>query len=267
MPASRSASRATKPVRALRLWPLLLVGLLIGLAAVIDVLPASLIGYFLPPQVSAEDLSGTLLHGAAGKFTVNGHDAGAIEWLIHPMALWRAQLDADVHWVKVGFVIDAHTELARHAFAAREVHGGGPIENLRDLGIAAGWRGTARVNFAEISSDFSHLTSAVGKIEVADLVSSGIAAGADLGGYQLQLADGAVSPNGDVAASLKDLGGPIEVAAQIQVSPGARTGLLSGTILERPDASPALHRQLENLAQVRPKDPQGRFPVDLEFTF
>ena len=83
----------------------------------------------------------------------------------------------------------------------------------------------------------------------------------------LDLPAGAVAPDGSINAKLNDAGGPIEVVAQLQFSPTARTGLFSGTFKERPEASPALHAELQNLAQLRPKDPQGRFPVELEFTF
>jgi general secretion pathway protein N len=267
MPASRSPSRATEARRPVRLWPMALIGLVLLLAAVVYVLPASLVAHFLPPQVRADDFSGSFLHGAAGKLSVNARDAGAIEWQLRPLALLRAQVAADIHWVKVGFVIDANAAVDRHSFVARDIHGGGPMENLRDLGMAAGWHGTVTLNFVELKSDFSKLNSAVGTIEVADLSSARIAAGADLGSYQLQLAAGAVTADGNIGANLRDTGGPIEVQAQIQFSPAARSGVLSGTLKERPDASPALHSQLDSLAQIRPRDPQGRIPVELEFTF
>ena len=45
------------------------------------------------------------------KFSVNARDAGAIEWQVHPLALLRLAVVADVHWVKVGFVIDGTAEL------------------------------------------------------------------------------------------------------------------------------------------------------------
>jgi hypothetical protein len=269
MPASRSTSRNTelKPrPRPRRRWPLVLIGLLVLLGAAVFVLPASMIARFLPPQVQAEDFSGSLIHGAAGKISVNAHDAGAIEWRLHPLALLRAELAVDIHWVKVSFVIDGTAELAGKGFAAHDIHGGGPLENLRDIGLGADWRGACTLSFAEIKSDFSKLQSAVGSLEVANLASAAIAGGADLGGYTVRLATGAVSPDGSINASLNDTGGPVEVQAQIQFSPAARTGTLSGTLKARADASPELRHQLDSLAQVRPRDAQGRFPVDLEFT-
>jgi hypothetical protein len=267
MPASRSTSRDVNLKRPARRWPLVLFGVLILAAATVFVLPASLITHFFPAQVHAEDFSGSLLHGAAGRLKVNAREAGAIEWRLHPLSLLRLAMVADVHWVKVGFVIDATVEFGVRSVAAHDIKGGGPIENLGDLGLAAGWKGSANLAFAEAKSDFRKLDSAVGKIAVANLSAADIAAGDDLGSYELQLAAGAVAPDGTITANLTDTGGPVEVQAQILVSPAARTGMLSGTLKERPEASSSLYNQLNNLAQLRPRDASGRFPVELEFTF
>ncbi len=56
--------------------------------------------------------------------------------------------------MKVGFVIDGTAEIDRGGITARDIRGGGPIESLADIGVAAGWRGTATVNFEELKSDF-----------------------------------------------------------------------------------------------------------------
>jgi Type II secretion system (T2SS), protein N len=271
MPASRSASRVTERPRPARRWPLILVALLVLIAAAVFVLPASLAARFLPAQVHAEDFSGSLLHGAAGKISVNARDAGAIEWQVHPLALLRLALVVDVHWVKLGFVIDGTADVdvrsGAHSVVARDIRGGGPIDSLTDLGFANGWRGGAQLNLTEIKSDLRTLEFAVGKIEVSDIASASVADGSNLGSYVLALAPGSVAPDGTLSATVNDSGGPVEAQVQIRFSPATRTGMLSGTLKERPEASPALRNQLNNLAQLRPRDSSGRFPVDLEFTF
>jgi hypothetical protein len=243
---------------------------LIGLAAVLAViaasLPASIITHFLPPSVHAEDFSGSIWHGSAGKISVNARDAGALEWRLHPKALLGMDVAADVHWVKAGFVVDAAVDIDRLGLTARAVKGGGPIEDLRELGVAEGWRGTADIDFSELKSDLAKPLAAVGGIQVSNLTSAQIAQGSGLGSYELRLADGAVGADGSVTAELTDTGGPLEVKAVIRCSTTERTGLLTGTVRERPDASAALVSQLEGLVQLRGRDPQGRIPVDLEFT-
>jgi len=267
MPASRSPSRDVDFKRPARRWPLVLLAILVLAGATVFVLPASMITYFLPAQMHAEDFSGSLVHGAAGRLKVNAREAGAVEWRLHPLSLLRLAMVADIHWVKVGFVIDGTVELGARRIAAHDIKGGGPIENLGDLGFAAGWKGSANLAFTEASGDFRKLDSATGKIDVANLSAADIAAGEDLGSYELQLAAGAVAPDGTITANLTDTGGPLEARAQIQFSPAMRTGMLSGTLKERPDAPLSLRNQLNNLSQLRPRDASGRLPVELEFTF
>jgi hypothetical protein len=169
--------------------------------------------------------------------------------------------------VKVGFLIDGTAEIGPGSFAAHDIKGGGPIENLQTLGFADGWQGTASLTFTGIKGYFHQLEAAVGKIDVANLSSAGIAAGSDLGSYELQLGPQSIAPDGSISATLKDTGGPVEAQAQIRFSPATRTGMLSGTLKERAEASPALRNQLNNLSQLHPRDSSGRFPVELEFTF
>src|SRR6266403_1454147 len=228
MPASRSLSRDAKSApRSRSYWPLVLAGLAAMLAVVISAVPASIVTRFLPPEVHAEDFSGSIWHGSAGKIRVDGRDAGALEWRLHPAALLRMQLSADVNWVKVAFVVDAAVEADRQGFSAHDVKGGGPIEDLRDFGVAAGWRGIA----------------------------------------DIKLSEGAVAADGSMTAQLTDTGGPLDVKAVITLSTKERTGILAGTLRERPEASATLLSDLEGIVQLRGRDPQGRIPVDLEFTW
>ncbi len=81
MPPSRSPSRNVKPAPDRRdPWPMILIGLAAVLAVVVAALPASLVARFLPPWIHAEDFSGSIWHGSAGKISVDSRDAGALEW-------------------------------------------------------------------------------------------------------------------------------------------------------------------------------------------
>lgn len=279
MPISASPQRNTKapppPPNSRFLGPLsLLIGVAV-LVVLVIAMPASLAQRFLPPTLHAEDFSGTLWHGSAGRLLVDGRDAGAIEWRIHPGSLLSLTLSADVHWVKVGFVTDAAVIIDRHSVTVHGVAGGGPIEDLADFGVARGWRGTARFNFSELQIDFDtgaapggrvSVAAAVGDVQVSDLSSPQIAAGSDLGGYVMHLANGAITPDADATAELADTGGPLELKASIHYTMKDHTGLLTGTIKDRPEASAALKSQIENLTQLHARDARGRIPVELEFT-
>jgi hypothetical protein len=221
----------------------------------------------LPPSIHAEDFSGSLWHGSAGKISVDARDAGALEWRLHPASLFGMTLAADIHWVKIGFVIDAALQLTHHGYTAHNLSGGGPVEDLRDFGVGAGWRGTANIQFSELAGDFDRPTALAGDIQVANLTSAQFADGADLGGYDLHLGANAVDADGNIAAQLNDTGGPLDVQATVRVSMKERRALLTGALTARPDAPPALLQQIDGLSQLRGRDSQGRIPMDFEFNF
>ncbi len=266
MPRSPSPARDTKPTaRSRTLWPIIVIGVVAVLGVIAAALPASIAARFLPAAVHADDFSGTIWHGSAGKITVNARDAGALEWWLHPASLLRMHVAADLHWVKASFVLDGAVEVGRRTLEAHQLTGGGPIQDLRDFGVAAGWQGVATVNLSELQTNFSALQAAAGDIQVANLAGPQIAAGANLGGFDLRLAPDAVDADGNVTAQLQDTGGPVEVRATVHYTAQSRTGLLSGTLKERAGAPPALLEQLQNVAQLHARDPHGRIPVDLEF--
>ena len=268
MRTSRSPSRAANPPPPSHsIWPWILIAVVAVVAVAVAVMPASAIGRFLPEAVRAEDFSGSLWHGSAGRIWIGQRDAGALEWRLHPAALLHLSVDAEFHWVKVGFVIDGTASLDRKRFTARDLKGAGPLQDLRDFGIDANWRGSAEIAFREITGTFTQLTSAVGRIAVANFSTPQLAEGADWGGYALELRAGAVTADGGVNAILSDTGGPLEFQGRAHVSPVQRLGTLAGTVKERTGAPLPLRRQLADLAQMRGRDSEGRIPLDLEFTF
>lgn len=272
-PSPRRGARAAPPAAPDRpLWPrMALIAVLAMVAVAAAALPASLLARFLPASAQADDFSGTVWHGSAGRLSLNNRDAGALEWRLHPLALFKLHIAADLHWVKGGFVLDGAVDAEHGAVSVSDVDGGGPIADLRDFGAAAGWSGTARVRIQQMSAGLLaggiQLKSATGEIEVSDFSSPQLAPGANLGGYALRFSNPAITPDTEAVATLADTGGPVGVEADIRVSLKTRTGLFSGTVKQRPDTPPALKSQLDNIAQLHPRDAQGRIPVDLEFTF
>ena len=243
------------------------IGLIAVLATCLYALPASVITYFLPSAVQADNFSGSVWHGSAGKLVVNGRDAGALEWTLHPAALWHLSVVGELHWVKLGFQVDGAAEVDRQGFVLHNVKGNGPIEDLQDFGIAAGWRGMADLNFSQVIGNFARLATLAGDIQVTHLTSTQVAGGADLGGYSLHLPEAALEENGAIAGQLNDLGGPIEARAQLHVALQERSALISGTMKARAEAPVALQDAIQGVAQMRGRDSQGRVPIELEFTF
>src|ERR1019366_1799348 len=137
MPASRSRKPSDKsPQPATRkrtYWALIPIGLVAALVVLAGALPPTLITRLLPPAVRADDFSGNVWHGAAGKITVYGRDAGALEWQLHPADLLHLQLGVDLRWVKSALSLSASASIDRAGFAAHGITGGGPIEDLPEL--------------------------------------------------------------------------------------------------------------------------------------
>ncbi|MDP8985930.1 MAG: type II secretion system protein N [Pseudomonadota bacterium] len=267
-PGARSRSALAPPARSRYVAPFVLIAVLAVLAVIIIALPASMLKRYLPAGVNAQDFSGTVWHGSVGTITANGVNLGAVEWHLHPGALLHLTLPADLRWVKGGFVADGKAEVTRRDVTLHDVRGAGPIEDLADLGLPAGWHGMASFTLGELKATWTpaRLVTAIGDVSVSNLMSREMAGGTDLGGYTLHLANGAITPDTDASAELRDTGGPLEVRATLHLSADGGTVMLSGTVKERPDAPPALRAEMEKLEQLQVRDAQGRLPVELEFT-
>lgn len=241
-----------------------------ALAVVVVALPASLAGRLLPDTVHAEDFSGSVWHGSAGSVTIRGRPAGGIEWRLHPLALLQMHIEADVRWVMRGFVLDGTVSSSRGTLTVREVTGGGPIEDLADLGVPSGWHGQAQVQVREAGVQWAdstlQLRSAVGDLSVAHAAAMQLGDGADLGNYTLHFSNPAVAAGSEAGAVLKDQGGPLELEATIQVTLAEHRATLSGMVRARPGAPPAVQHLIDDLAQVHARDADGRLPLDAEFT-
>jgi hypothetical protein len=252
---------------------LLLFAVFTVLAVVLLLLPASLLRRFLPPNVTAGEFSGTIWHGSAADLSVDRRSFGAIEWRLHPGSLLGLSVNADLHWVKVGFVADGRLQIDSHGFTVRNAEGGGPLEDLHDLGIARAWVGETRftlgvlqVRLPQDMNGHFNVLAVTGDLDLDNVSSAQLAAGTNLGGYVLHLADPSLAPRADITAELTDTGGPLALHAAIRLTADGHTGMLSGTVQARDDASPALRREVDTLAELHARDAAGNIPVDLEFT-
>ena len=213
------------------------------------------------------DFSGSLWHGAAGKILVSGVECGAAEWQLHPLQLLRLQLGVDVHWVKGDFALAASGRIGLHSFEADSISGGGALEELKSMTGLSGWRATVAVDIDRLQGTANQLNAIHGDINVADLRAANIADGIYLGAYTMHFDEHADQTKGAVNAQIRDTAGPLEVQAQLTVTPQTHASTLSGTARERASAPPELRTALENLAQLHARDAQGRIPLEIEFSF
>jgi hypothetical protein len=263
MPASPSLKPNSRPSFALPIA----IGACALLVVLIAALPASLAGRFLPTRIQATDFSGSIWHGAAGKIIVNGVECGAGEWQLHPLELLRLRLGFDVHWVKGDFALAAHGHLGVHGLEADSISGGGALEELQSVTGLAGWHATVDVAIDRLSATSSQVKAIHGDINAADLHAASIGDGTSLGAYTMHFDEPTDDAKGVVDGQIRDTAGPLEVHAQLSVSFQTHTSTLSGTARERATAPPQLRTALESLAQLRPRDSQGRIPLEIEFSF
>lgn len=243
------------------------IGVVLLLAVLISAVPASLASRMLPSSVHATDFSGSIWHGAAGKISVNGHDAGALEWHLHPAALLQLRAGLELNWALGNFSLAAHGEVGPHGFSADRISGGGALEDLVTLTGLSGWHGTISVSTLQLTTDFARLKTFSGDIGVLDLHAASIGDDASLGGYTLHFDTAAADADGVVTGLISDSGGPLQVHAALRLTPQTHVVTLTGTAIERESATPALRRSMESLAQMQPRDAQGRIPLQIEFAF
>ena len=263
MPPSRSPRASSRPSFALPIA----IGAGALLAVLIIALPASLAGWLLPARIHATDFSGSIWHGATQKIIVNGTACGAAEWQLHPLQLLRLRVGIDVHWVKGDFALSASGRLGLHSIEANSISGGGALEELRSMTGFAGWHGTVAVAIDHFSAEFNQPNAIHGDINVADLRAASIGDEVNLGAYTLHFDEPVDDAHGVIEGRIRDTAGPLEVHAELTLTPRDHTSTLSGTARERASAPPALRTALENLAQLRPRDAQGRIPLEIEFSF
>lgn len=263
------AERRSSNLQRRNLLVLVLIGLVTIAVVLAALLPASVITRFLPPEVKAADFSGSVWHGSAGRLRILGREAGALEWRLHPAALLHLGLDAELHWVQAGFVLDGRVQSSGHDLTLSNVEGGGPVEDLQGLGVPAGLRGIATIHAERLQANLAApepvAKSLVGTLQLADTSLASVAGGADLGGYAFDLANPTVAPGAELVGHLHDTGGPLALDAEVRYAPTTHIATLSGTVAPRGDVPPALQRELTALSQLHAPDASGRIPVDLEF--
>ena len=265
MSASRSRKPTTKPARRSYGW-LVAAALVAAAGFVVYALPASIAMRFLPSELQATDPSGTLWHGSFAAVSLRGHAVGAVEWNIHPLPLFAGRLSAQLRWIKGGFAVNGELEARGGHVFIHDVTGGGAIDDLADLGLSRGWSGTAQVAIAALRIEDQKITSADGTVTLAALKSPKFG-DADIGGYELVLSPESVQPDGTAIAQVRDLGGPLQLSGSLSIVPQQSLLTFSGALKEREGLPPALHQELENLAQMRGRDAQGRVPLEIEFAF
>jgi hypothetical protein len=176
-------------------------------------------------------------------------------------------MGVDATWALGDFSLAASGTLGPRGFTAKPLHGGGPIEAISGLTGFAGWHGNVTVALDEVTAGFDRLDTLHGEIRVSDLHATNVGNNASLGGYVLHFDGAGAKGDGAISAQISDDGGPLQAHGIVTLTPQSHTGMLSVTLRERPAATPALRKSLEDLAQLRSRDAEGRIPLEIEFAW
>jgi len=239
------------------------VAIAIFAITVLSQMPAAVLPWLLPAALRCDTPSGTLWEGSCAELHGSGWELADVHWTLHPAALLRAQLSADL--------LSADPRAAGQTRATLHLNGLLELERL-DARVPlqdgfsllpAGWSGTLELNVERASFRSGQLNALQGHIILRQLRSEHPAA--DLGSFELDVpapAADASGPSTPIVGQLRDLDGPLSVQGQLRLSnQGAYE--LSGTLAPRGDASPDLRQALQLLG---PPDAQGRYPLSLAGT-
>jgi hypothetical protein len=195
-----------------------LLGLVAFLAVMLMRLPARWLLPLLPAAVQCKVASGTVWRGACDGLVLSDGKSNPLvvqqaHWTVHPLALLRARLSADVavqgEWgqANAAVVLGTGSHLVISALAAS-----GTVDRRLLPVLPAGWRGAFEARNVAFELRRQRLMQLRGIATVHGLVDG---QGRQYGDYQLQLA-----PQGDVPAvgDLRSLAGPMTVVAKVRVT-------------------------------------------------
>jgi hypothetical protein len=233
----------------------LLLAAIVFLITLLVRLPARALLALLPADVACAGPSGTVWLGSCEELRVGAMPVAGLSWTLHPAALLRLRLAADLSSQDPAARGQAQLEVAPNGDLAISALAASVAVPGRS-GLAAGI-GTASLQFSIDSARIQagHLVALVGTIDLLQLHLGNPPA--ELGDFELKFApSNAPTP---MAGQLRDLNGPLSVSGILQLSP-AGAYQLEGSVAPKPGASEDVTRTLQILG---PADAEGRRTISL----
>ena len=232
----------------------LLLAAIVFLITLLVRLPARALLALLPADVACAGPSGTVWLGSCEELRVGAMPVAGLSWTLHPAALLRLRLAADLSSQDPAAHGQAQLEFAPNGDLAISALAASVAVPGRS-GLAAGI-GTASLQLSIDSARIQagHLVALVGTIDLLQLHLGNPPA--ELGDFELKFAP---SKSATMAGQLRDLNGPLSVSGILQLSP-AGAYQLEGSVAPKPGASEDVTRTLQILG---PADAEGRRTISL----
>jgi general secretion pathway protein N len=217
-------------------------------------LPAGILSWLLPRSVACESPAGTLWHGGCAELRSGALALSDVRWTLHPLSLLRAQAALDVESTdpraRGGAQVTLHLngDLDIASLNASLALDGGIVP------VPSGWSGVLDLGIDRASVRGGHVAAVQGTLTARSLRMA--QPSEDLGSFELKFPSAPVS-DAPMLGTLRDLGGPLSLAAQLQLRRDGNYEL-EGSIAAR-DASNADLQRVLNL--LGPPDAAGRRAV------
>jgi general secretion pathway protein N len=213
-------------------------------------LPARTLLPLLPANVSCAAPTGTVWSGACGQLHVGGLALSGLSWALHPAALLRLHLMADLASPDPQASGHAQVDLARNGNLAITALAATVALPGDAAVVPAGVSGSMQLAIDSARVEDRRLVALQGTIDLLQIHIDNPQA--DVGSFELQFGPPTQPPI--MVAQLRDLNGPLSVTGALQLSP-AGSYQLDGSVTPKPGTSAELTQKLQMLG---PADAQGR---------
>ena len=237
------------------LW---LAGTLACLLGIVTLVPARFVYHVAaPPELSLAGISGTVWSGRAEHASVAGVYLRGLEWQTRPLSLLSGKLAADVSAEPVaGFIEGRFSVAAGGKLGISQLTASLGLASLAGALQMGGIDGSANLQVERLELVDGLPTTAVGSVEVANLLVPDIHRQSRLGGYRAEF----FTEDAGVTASVEDTDGIFDVAGRFDIG-ADRSYRFIARLSAKANADESLKRQLRFLGTP---DSNGQYELRLE---
>lgn len=244
-------------------WSWCALGLGAYIAFTLATFPAgTALHWFAPSNVAFVGVAGTLWSGSAASCSAGSFTAENLRWRVSPWALFLGRISADVEArIPDGFV-SGNVTASPSRVQLSGLRGATSLPALGGVLPVRGMRGQASVTLESLVLEDGWPSVVTGELklvglEAPPLISDGSGSLVPLGDYTVTFTP---APVGQVAASIVDNGGPLEVAGTVSFD-AARNYTIDALVEPRAGAPDML---VEGLKVMTPEpDAEGRRRLNL----